>query len=179
MIKVRRLNSHEQQDTDVSTKTGKANKPTTSKRLHSAVEADSQEDEQPPITDSCDVIRRKNTTFLNGGSMKVTKFLRTIKVNSNSHGRFMKFKGPYSGDNNQTCQAAFHFSRSASRAVLDVQRKESRRPTRAKSSMYQRFTSTVRKTTRCPSSTCAMKSAAKLQRNYARLISRKQASCEK
>lgn len=100
LIKVRRLNSHEQQDTDVSTKTGKANKPTTSKRLHSAVEADSQEDEQPPITDSCDVIRRKNTTFLNSGGMKVTKFLRTIKVNSNSYGRFMKFKGPYSGDNN-------------------------------------------------------------------------------
>lgn len=41
--------------------------------------------------------------------MKVTEFLREISVNSNSYGRFMKRKGPYSGVNNQTYEAAFRF----------------------------------------------------------------------
>lgn len=62
-----------------------------------------------PITDSCDIIRRKINAFLNSGEMKVTEFLREIGVNNNSYGRFMKLKGRYSGVDNQTYGAAFRF----------------------------------------------------------------------
>lgn len=41
--------------------------------------------------------------------MKVTHFQRQCNINSNSYGRFMKLKGPYSGIDNQTYEAAFIF----------------------------------------------------------------------
>ena len=41
--------------------------------------------------------------------MKVTQFQRQCNINSNSYGRFMKLKGPYSGCDNQTYEAAFIF----------------------------------------------------------------------
>lgn len=41
--------------------------------------------------------------------MKVTHFQRDLGINSNSYGRFMKLKGPYSGIDNQTYHAAHAF----------------------------------------------------------------------
>jgi len=41
--------------------------------------------------------------------MKVTHFQRECNINSNSYGRFMKLKGPSSGIDNQTYEAAFIF----------------------------------------------------------------------
>ncbi|KAL8691157.1 MAG: hypothetical protein Q9218_003554 [Villophora microphyllina] len=70
---------------------------------------DEDDDENRLITDSCDVVRRKITAFINSGEMKVTEFQRTIGVNSNSYGRFMKLKGPSSGNGNQVYAAAFRF----------------------------------------------------------------------
>ena len=58
---------------------------------------------------NCDAVRRKITAFLNSGEMKVTEFQRTLGINSNSYGRFMKLKGPLSGMDNQTFHAACPF----------------------------------------------------------------------
>lgn len=41
--------------------------------------------------------------------MKVTEFQRACGINSNSYGRFMKLKGPFAGQGNQTYEAAFRF----------------------------------------------------------------------
>lgn len=96
------------------------------KRPHSVLEEDDgSDDEDLLITDSCDVIRRKITKFLNSGEMKVTEFLRHINVNSNSYGRFMKLKGPYSGNANQTYAAAFRFFQKRKEAgVTEVPKKK-------------------------------------------------------
>ncbi|KAI4106803.1 MAG: hypothetical protein L6R37_002005 [Teloschistes peruensis] len=59
-------------------------------------------DEDRPITDNCDVVRHKINAFITSGE-------RTIGVNNNSYGRFMKLKGPISGNANQVYYAAFRF----------------------------------------------------------------------
>ena len=84
------------------------------KRSHSAIEAlsdidDNGYDSDEPITETCDAIRRKINKLINSGEMKVTEFQRACNINSNSYGRFMKLKGPYAGDMNQTYGAAFRF----------------------------------------------------------------------
>lgn len=88
-----------------------------SKRPHSAIESladpepenEDGHDSDTPITSTCDEIRRKITKLLNSGEMKVTEFQRACNINSNSYGRFMKLKGAYAGDGNQTYSAAFQF----------------------------------------------------------------------
>ena len=70
---------------------------------------DNNHEDEPPITDNCDVVRRKINAFLNSGEMKVTHFQRACGINAGSYGRFMKLKGPYSGIDNQTYEAAFKF----------------------------------------------------------------------
>lgn len=89
------------------------------KRPHSAIETlsdtddldddDSGSDSDNPVTETCDAIRRKINKLINSGEMKVTEFQRACNINSNSYGRFMKLKGPYAGDSNQTYSAAFKF----------------------------------------------------------------------
>ncbi|KAI4194304.1 MAG: hypothetical protein LQ350_007839 [Teloschistes chrysophthalmus] len=81
-------------------------------------------DDDRPITDNCDVVRRKINAFITSGEMKVTEFQRTIGVNSNSYGRFMKLKGPLSGNTNQVWYAAFRF--------FDDRRKAGIKPTKKK-----------------------------------------------
>ncbi|OAK99529.1 hypothetical protein IQ06DRAFT_317593 [Phaeosphaeriaceae sp. SRC1lsM3a] len=50
-----------------------------------------------PITDSCDVVRRKIRAFLDNGEMKVGDFQKAINTNSNTYSRFMSQNGPYKG----------------------------------------------------------------------------------
>lgn len=47
--------------------------------------------------------------MINNGEMKVTEFQRLCNINSNSYGRFMKLKGTFAGEMNQTYAAAFRF----------------------------------------------------------------------
>ncbi|KAG8530868.1 uncharacterized protein KY384_004225 [Bacidia gigantensis] len=70
---------------------------------------DDEYDSDSPVTEDCDAIRRKIKAFLNSGEMKVTEFQRACHINSSSYQRFIKLKGPSSGDANQTYSAAFHF----------------------------------------------------------------------
>ena len=86
----------------------------TPKRPFSAIESLSDSDngydsDDAPVKENCDAIRRKINSFINSGEMKVTDFQRACDINSNSYGRFMKLKGPYAGDMNQTYKAAFQF----------------------------------------------------------------------
>ena len=84
------------------------------KRLYSSLSdfpegAGGDDENEAPITDTCDEVRRKINKLLNSGEMKVTEFQRVCGINSNSYGRFMKLKGPDAGDMNQTYEAAFRF----------------------------------------------------------------------
>lgn len=92
--------------------------------LDSDDDDDDDDDDDRPVTDSCDVVRRKITAFINSGEMKVTEFQRTIGVNSNSYGRFMKLKGPSSGNGNQTYEAAFRFFDDRKKAGIKPQKKK-------------------------------------------------------
>ena len=58
---------------------------------------------------NCDQVRRKIKALIEGGEMKVTEFQRTIGVNSNSYGRFMKLQGPSRGMDNSTMSGAYRF----------------------------------------------------------------------
>jgi hypothetical protein len=58
---------------------------------------------------NCNQIRTKIQAFLDSGEMKVTEFQKTIGANSNSYGRFMKLKGPWKGDSNNTFYGACKF----------------------------------------------------------------------
>lgn len=57
----------------------------------------------------CDQIRRKIRAFLRKDEMTQTAWLRQCDINSNSYYRFMKLKGPYSGNDNQTFEFASIF----------------------------------------------------------------------
>ncbi|MCJ1466101.1 hypothetical protein MMC07_004720 [Pseudocyphellaria aurata] len=96
-----------------------AKEQTTAKRPHSAVEADHEGEDDMPITDSCDIIRRKINAFLSSREMEVTEFIREIGVNSDSYGCFMKLKGRYSGVENQTYEAAFKFFQKRKASGMD------------------------------------------------------------
>lgn len=110
-----------------------AKEPITAKRLHSAVEDDREGEDDMPITDSCDVVRRKINAFLNSGEMNATEFLREIGVNSDSYGCFMKLKGRYSGVDNQAYEAAFRFFRKRKASGVDeVPRKKVKKDEEAK-----------------------------------------------
>lgn len=107
--------------------------PTAAKRPHSAVEADHEGEDDMPITDSCDIIRRKINAFLNSGEMEVTEFLREIGVNNNSYDRFMKLKGRYSGVDNQTYEASFKFfQKRKANGVEEVSKKKVKKDEEAK-----------------------------------------------
>jgi hypothetical protein len=58
--------------------------------------------------------------------MKVTHFLRECNINSNSYGRFMKLKGPYSGAANQTYEAAFIFFKKRELAGIKPAKKKAK-----------------------------------------------------
>lgn len=94
-----------------------------SKRPFSAIDSLSDSDngydsDDAPVTENCDAIRRKINSLINSGEMKVTEFQRACDINSNSYGRFMKLKGPYAGNMNQTYKAAFHFFERRKRAGI-------------------------------------------------------------
>ncbi len=58
--------------------------------------------------------------------MKVTEFQRSIDLNSKSYGRFMKLKGPMSGNGNQVYEAAFRFFDDRRKAGIKPQQKKSK-----------------------------------------------------
>lgn len=70
---------------------------------------DDNEDEPLIYKWNCNQIRTKINQLLRSGEMKVTEFQRSLDINSNSYGRFMKLKGPYSGSENQTYYAAHRY----------------------------------------------------------------------
>ena len=74
-----------------------------------SAEEDDDDDDELLITDNCDVVRRKINALINSGEMKVTHFQRACGITAGSYGGFMKQKGPYSGINNHTYDAAFKF----------------------------------------------------------------------
>lgn len=72
---------------------------------------------------SCDTIRRKINMFLATKEMTQTAFLEAIgHVNSNSLGRFMKLKGPYSGSDNGTFWGAVKFFQDRDRAAKEAKK---------------------------------------------------------
>ncbi|KAL9583805.1 MAG: hypothetical protein Q9212_002499 [Teloschistes hypoglaucus] len=95
-------------------------------------DGDVNDDDDRPITDNCDVVRRKINAFITSGEMKVTEFQRTIGVNSNSYGRFMKLKGPSSGNANQVWYAAFRFFDDRKRAGVKPAKKKVKKDDEAK-----------------------------------------------
>jgi hypothetical protein len=56
--------------------------------------------------------------------MKVTHFQRECNINSNSYSRFMKLRGPYSGSDNQTFEAAYIFFKKRELAGIKPQKKK-------------------------------------------------------
>ncbi len=58
---------------------------------------------------SCDTVRAKINTFLASKEMTQTKFLETIKANSNSYGRFMSYRGRDRGSDNSVYYGALIF----------------------------------------------------------------------
>lgn len=66
-------------------------------------------DQVAPRPYNCDEIREKIKHYLDSGEMRVTHFQRTLSINSNSYGRFMKLSGPESGIDNQTYTQALDF----------------------------------------------------------------------
>ena len=48
-------------------------------------------DDDEPVYDDCNEVRRKITAFLRTGRMTQTAFLKALGVNSNSHRHFMKY----------------------------------------------------------------------------------------
>lgn len=67
---------------------------------------DSSDEIEYPIKYNCNQIRTKINNWINGGNEKVTHFQKRLSINSNSYGRFMALKGPWSGSDNQTLSAA-------------------------------------------------------------------------
>ncbi|KAF8477090.1 hypothetical protein BDZ91DRAFT_769332 [Kalaharituber pfeilii] len=55
--------------------------------------------------------------------MKVTAFQRAIGANSNSYGRFMKLRGPWSGNSNSTFEGATRFFKAREAANLPMPKK--------------------------------------------------------
>lgn len=81
-----------------------------------SLDAESSESEPESDYDSpvnfkwdCNQIRTKINRLIRSGEMKVTEFQRSQGINSNSYGRFMKLKGPHSGSDNQTYEAATRY----------------------------------------------------------------------
>lgn len=68
-------------------------------------------DDERTLLWNCDEIRTKIIALLRSGEIKVTHFQKENGINSNSYGRFMKLKGPYSGIDNQTYHQAHRFFR--------------------------------------------------------------------
>ncbi|OAG06534.1 uncharacterized protein CC84DRAFT_1164787 [Paraphaeosphaeria sporulosa] len=62
-----------------------------------------------PMTESCDVVRRKIRTFLDSGEMKVGEFQDAINVTGNAYSRFMGQNGPYKGMGSSVYDAAWVF----------------------------------------------------------------------
>jgi hypothetical protein len=85
-----------------------------------------EEEGEIEIDQSCDQIRRKINNLINSGEMKVTHFQRECNINSNSYGRFMKLKGPFSGADNQTYLAAFIFFKKRELAGIKPQKKKAK-----------------------------------------------------
>ena len=65
--------------------------------------------EHRPYKWNCSQIRTKISAIIRSGEMKVTHFQKELEINSNSYGRFMKYKGPYGGSDNSTYREAHNF----------------------------------------------------------------------
>jgi hypothetical protein len=90
----------------------------------SSITLPGEEEGEVRIDQNCDQIRRKINALINSGEMKVTHFQRECNINSNSYGRFMKLKGPYSGCDNQTYKAAFIFFKKRELAGVKAPKKK-------------------------------------------------------
>ncbi|KAF2030612.1 hypothetical protein EK21DRAFT_88734 [Setomelanomma holmii] len=65
--------------------------------------------EDVPMTESCDVVRRKIRAFIDNGEMKVGEFQKAINVTSNSSSRFMGQNGPHKGSGSDVYMLAWAF----------------------------------------------------------------------
>ncbi|KIY62388.1 hypothetical protein CYLTODRAFT_426958 [Cylindrobasidium torrendii FP15055 ss-10] len=71
---------------------------------------DENGEDDVPIYDDCNDIRRKINALLKEPGFKVTSWLAEIgDVNSNSYRRFMKQSGPYGGSTNGTYYCAYKY----------------------------------------------------------------------
>ncbi|KAI0887721.1 uncharacterized protein GGS22DRAFT_88365 [Annulohypoxylon maeteangense] len=61
------------------------------------------------IDDTCNQIRRKVKSFIEGGNMKVYEFQRAINVTSSTYQRFMRQNGMYKGSESAMYSRAFAF----------------------------------------------------------------------
>lgn len=77
-----------------------------------------------PIYDSCDEVRRKIRAYLRKGEINQSRLLKHLHVNSNSYYKFMGYKGPLRGGQNQTYRAAYAF--------FELQRIASKKPKSAR-----------------------------------------------
>lgn len=75
---------------------------------------------------NCNQIRNRINAFLNSGETKITHFQRELRINSNSYGRFMKLKGPWSGTDNQTMEAAYLFFKKRELAGVKIPKKKAK-----------------------------------------------------
>ncbi|KAF1842934.1 uncharacterized protein K460DRAFT_367871 [Cucurbitaria berberidis CBS 394.84] len=65
--------------------------------------------ENMPVTESCDVIRRKIRALIDNGEMKVGEFQNAINVTPNAYSRFLGQNGPDKGSESSVYMAAWSF----------------------------------------------------------------------
>ena len=79
------------------------------KRKADDIEAEETDEQDYPVTENCDQIRRKINAFLSTGEMKVGKFQEALGVNSRGFNTFLGLSGKYKGDGSNTYYAASTF----------------------------------------------------------------------
>jgi hypothetical protein len=79
-----------------------------------------KEDEDLKITEDCDQVREKITSFIENGGMKPGEFIKEMGVNSKTYYTFMKYSGPFKGSTSSIYPAAFHFFRRREKQGLQM-----------------------------------------------------------
>ncbi|KAI4704726.1 hypothetical protein J4E89_009603 [Alternaria sp. Ai002NY15] len=65
--------------------------------------------ENKPVTESCDVLRRKIRTLIDNGEMKVGEFQKAVGITPNAYSRFMSQHGKDKGVESSVYPAAYAF----------------------------------------------------------------------
>ncbi|KAI0068279.1 hypothetical protein BV25DRAFT_1911278 [Artomyces pyxidatus] len=87
---------------------------------------DGEEEDDVPIYDDCNEIRRKIRLLLKEPGFKITHWLKDIGgINNNSYQRFMKDTGPAAGASNGTYPAAYKYFEK--RRILEGKKKTPKR----------------------------------------------------